>query len=145
MEFEVRRAGAEDAAIIHAITRKSYAEYLGVLNPPQKAQSETVEDVAQAIALGGAGILFADGLAVGSVRFARVGEDVLIERLAVLPEPRRQGAAKALLAFAEAQDRAAGARMARLGVRLRLAGNVLLYRSQGYQRRRKTSSLRARI
>lgn len=101
---EVARAVEADAEVIASLVRggfQSEAERYGVEIPPMR---EAAADVLAAFAQGDV-VLFArfDGELVGTVR-GHLQEDgsVLVRRLAVLPDARRKGIARALMAVLEA-------------------------------------------
>ena len=127
MGLDLRPATPDDVPCIHSITQEAYREYLGVLEPPSGAHSESESDVRQALMDGGAVLATLDGSPAGSVRFQPEEGSFYVGRLAVLPGRRRSGIGSALLNFVEAEARKAGAQRLRLRVRLSLADNVRLH------------------
>jgi ribosomal-protein-alanine N-acetyltransferase len=82
-------------------------------------------------------VLLATGGAAGEVRgFAvvwLVHDELHVLNVAVAPEARRHGVARAILDQVEAQGRAQGARVSMLEVRRGNAPAIALYRSLGYR------------
>ena len=82
-------------------------------------------------------VLLAEGGAKGTVQgFAvvwLVHDELHVLNVAVAPEARRQGVARAILDRVEAQGREQGARVAMLEVRRGNAPAIALYRSLGYR------------
>lgn len=126
-------ARIEDALLVHCVMRAAFAEYAGVLNPPSGAQSETVEDVAAAMAGGGAVVARLDGEAVGCARYLRKDDRLHVERVSVLPAYRGRGIAAQMMQFIENQAPSMGYSLLKVGVRQSLPQNVALYRKHGYR------------
>jgi ribosomal protein S18 acetylase RimI-like enzyme len=113
--------------------RAAFAEYAGVLAQPSGALSETLEDVRDAMASGGAALAYVDETPVGSARFLPDGDGIYVGRVAVLPSYRRQGVASALMRFLEEHAQRSAKIYVRIGVRESLPSNVALYQSLGYE------------
>ncbi len=133
MPITLRPATVDDALTIYDITRQSFAEYRGRLDPPSGAERETLEDVLLSLRHGAAVLAALDGEVAGCVRYRPEDGGFYVARLAVQPAMRRQGIGSALLACVEAEARAAGAPRLRLRVRLSLPENVRLYTRFGYR------------
>jgi ribosomal protein S18 acetylase RimI-like enzyme len=121
--------------VVRAIMRAAFAEYEAVLDVPSSALSETVEDVAAHMQLGGAVLAELAGVVgpVASGRFERRDGYVYIGRLAVLPAQRGRGIGAALVGFIEALAEAEGLPEARLCVRQSLPRNLEFYQRLGYK------------
>lgn len=134
-EVAVRIALAEpvEARIVHSLMLAAFGEYVGVLDVPSSALSETVADCAAAMARGGALLAWHDSQPIGSARFQLREDYAYFERISVLPEWRGRGIASQLLSEMERLGREAGYREGRLGVRLALPRNLALYTRLGYE------------
>jgi ribosomal protein S18 acetylase RimI-like enzyme len=113
--------------------RQAFAEYAGVLPVESGAHAESLEDVEQAMAAGGAVLAFVDDLPVGSARFTSEDADLYVGRVAVLPSHRRRGVASAIMRFLEGVAAGRGLAAIRIGVRDSLPSNVGLYQALGYE------------
>lgn len=133
MSVSVRLATPEDAELMHDVTQRAFAEYLGVLRVPSSAHAETVADVRRALVACGGALAWVAGACVGSARFALEPEVLYVGRVAVLPEFRRRGIASRLMRFIEAHAPSLGRDAVSLKARGALPSNVELYRSLGYE------------
>ena len=116
----IRLAGPDDVKVVRAMALVAFAETRETATP-SAALSETVDDVRSAMARGGAALAEAEGLPLGSVRFAaETSARVLrFERLAVLPAARRHGIGSEFLAWLQTHARQLGMDELRTGVRMR--------------------------
>jgi ribosomal protein S18 acetylase RimI-like enzyme len=128
----VTLAQPAQADLVHRVMQAAFAEYAAVLQPPSGAHRETVEDVAQVMAAGGAVLAWCGEEPVGSARFALLPDHVHVDRVAVLPSHRRRGVATAMMRFIEELAPRLGRSELRLGVRRSLPGNLALYQRLGY-------------
>jgi GNAT superfamily N-acetyltransferase len=135
LAISLREATPDDAPLVHRLMLAAYEEYRDTLVPASGAFEESVEDVRQAIADGGAVIVRLDGEPVGCGRFEFAPDRSFIEvgRLSVLPAYRGRGLATRMLAWFEARAAALGIPEVRLGVRLALPRNIALYERAGYE------------
>jgi GNAT superfamily N-acetyltransferase len=101
-EFAIRFADVSDAALVREIALEAFGEYADTLVPPPGILRESVEDVAESIAAGGAILAFDRTNAVGSARFRPESTYLYIGRVAVRPPHRRLGIAGQMMAFLEA-------------------------------------------
>lgn len=131
-ELLVRIATAGEAQLVRELMLTGFAQFQDLLDPPSSAFWETDEDVAAAIERGGAAIAWLGETPVGSVRFEPEESWLYIGRLAVVPEARRRGVARALVLAAEAQASRFGVTEAQLSMREVLPGNRALFESLGY-------------
>jgi GNAT superfamily N-acetyltransferase len=122
-------AGAPDAlATIHA----AFAAQSVQTDPPSAALRETAASIAAEIAAGGgAGIPAPSGFAA-VVLWREKDGGLYFGRLAVRPEWRRRGLARALIAAAEAEARHRALPRLHLGTRLVLADNRALFAACGF-------------
>ena len=109
-----------------------FEDLRGVLDPASGAHTETVTDVEQVMAQGGAVLAWHGEQPIGSARFIVHDDYVYVGRVAVLPTHRRQGVASAIMLFLEDVARAAGRSKIQLSVRGSLPSNLRLYESLGY-------------
>ncbi len=128
----VRLVTASEAPLVRALMLRGFEHFRDALDPPSSAFLETNDDVAAAIDRGGAAVAWLGELPVGSVRFEPEGSWLYIGRLAVVPEARRRGVARALMLAAEAQAPRFGIREAQLSMREALPGNRALFEKLGY-------------
>lgn len=129
----IRLATIAEAPLVRELMRAAFAEYAGVLEVPSGALSETVEDVVEHMALGGAVLAFDGEAAVGSGRFERLEGCIYIGRLSVHPADRGKGIGGAMMDFLENVGRSEGFAEAILGVRTAIPRNVDMYLRRGYE------------
>lgn len=118
---------------MYAIMQAAFEEYRGQLAVASSALDESVADVAEVMARGGAVLALLGDEPVGSARFVVETDEVYVGRVAVLPRYRRQGIASAIMRFIEAHLSELGRTSIRLAVRDSLPSNVGLYRGLGYE------------
>ena len=124
--------GPEQAELVRELMRAAFAEYDAVLTVPSSAMWESVEDVSEHIALGGAVLARLGSEPVGSGRYELREDHVYIGRLSVLPSHRGHGIAAAMMLAMEERGRRAAKPEARISVRVLLARNIELYERLGY-------------
>ncbi len=103
------------------------------LDPPSGVLKETLDDLSAR--LGRETFLVATaagGGIVGSVFYARKGDERYLTRMAVLPAWRGCGVGRALLAAAEGEARRGGKERLALRVRQNLPGNRLYFERRGF-------------
>ncbi len=131
--IQIRQAQAGDVSLLASILHAAFAEYEGRLDPPSGAHHESEETLLEKLQEGGAFLAFRAGEAVGCVYFAVHEEYVYLGRLSVLPEQRKQGAARALIERVEQQARELGKPRVQLGTRLALIHLLEYYTRLGYR------------
>ena len=128
----VREYRADEIPDILRVIRAAFAEYRGLLDPPSSAEHKTLAIVEQELARAAALVAEQDQRVVGCVFYRPHGEGVYLDRLAVLPEHRRQGIGRQLMAGVEQRAIEAGYGNVSLSVRLALTELQAYYRRQGY-------------
>jgi GNAT superfamily N-acetyltransferase len=128
-EIRIRRATAEDAAAIRALTRAAYAKWVAVIG---REPIPMAADYDEAVREHRIDLLFEDGELAALVEIIDRGDHLLIENLAVAPHAQRRGLGKRLLAHAEALAAELSRPLLRLYTNPRFAGNVDLYARAGF-------------
>jgi len=131
--LRITRGGVEQAAMIHRIMLESFAEYIGVLDPPSGSTSETLEEVERVLRHGGAVIAWESDIPIGAGRFITYTEHLYVGRLAVLPPFRGRGIGSAIMEYMEGIARELGLPAVGVSVRKSLPRNLSLYRRLGYE------------
>ncbi len=122
-----------DAAAILPVIHAAFAAQSVATDPPSAALRERAESLAAQIAAGGGFGVREGGRWLAALLWAEEDTDALhFGRLAVLPEARRRGFARALVTAVEAEAARCGKARVTLGVRLVLADNRRLFASCGY-------------
>ncbi len=122
----------DDARAAVALIRLAFSVQTVQTDPPSAALRETVETIAAAIADGGGAGFWRDGELVGVVLWAEQEGGLYFGRLAVRPDSRGQGIARALIAAAETEARQRRLPRVHLSTRLALTDNRVLFASCGY-------------
>lgn len=122
-----------DAPAILPVIQAAFRAQSVPTDPPSGALRETADSIAAQIATGGGAGIEEAGRWIAAVLWEEEGEDALhLGRLAVLPEHRRRGLARALVAATEAEARRRGRLRLTLGVRLVLEDNRRLFAACGF-------------
>lgn len=131
---EIREATEDDADTIHSLMLAAFEEYRAAV-PPSSALDETVESVRESLAEGNeqAAIVYEDDKPAAMVRYRFEGDDIYFFRLSVLPEKRRRGYAKKLIAWIEHRGISVGKNTSRCKVRQSVKNNLTLYQDRGYE------------
>jgi ribosomal protein S18 acetylase RimI-like enzyme len=121
----VRRARAEDAATLRAITREAYAKWVA----PMGREPAPMEDDFEARAANGhAWLLGEDALCI----LEEKPDGLVLENVAVRPSAQGQGLGRQLILFAEKEARSRGHAVLRLYTDARMEANIALYESLGF-------------
>jgi len=137
--IETRAAMPADAEALAALIRLAFATQSVATDPLPSALTESAASVARHLAETGGGIVVPDGiaadgregLAAGLLWQEKAGA-LYIGRLAVHPDRRGRGLARALIAAAEAVARTRGLERLTLSTRLVLADNRRLFAACGF-------------
>lgn len=130
--IDCRMASASDAALIHQLMIRAFAEYQNSY-APSSALQETVASIRDAMEEGEQVIIaFDETLPVGMVRFILRSDAVYFYRLSVVPEKQGHGIAKIILNNLEEFARENGKNKAVCRVRKNVKRNIRLYQSVGF-------------
>jgi ribosomal protein S18 acetylase RimI-like enzyme len=133
----LRRAAAEDAAAVRALTRAAYAKWVPLLGREPKPMQADYERAVREHRIDLA--LLADELA-GLIETIEQPDHLLIENVAVAPAFQGKGIGRRLMAHAEQLAAELGRTELRLYTNARFAENVALYRRLGYRIDREEAS-----
>lgn len=123
--------GAEAATDVHELTFLAYSAY-AALDPPSGALSEGVDQIAAELDAHG-GILARDaGIVVGSLRLERSDDRLHLRRVAVHPDRRGEGIARAMVDRCVDDARGTGAARLTVGVRDQLPANRRVWEKLGF-------------
>jgi predicted N-acetyltransferase YhbS len=132
-DITLRTATVADIPAIVAIIHAAFQEYAGAIDPPSGAHNESAEKIRAKMTTDQALLALLEGRAVGCVLYRNQGDYMYFGRLAVLPEYRGRGIARALNADVEARAGDLGLPRVRLGVRVALPHLRVRYESLGYR------------
>jgi GNAT superfamily N-acetyltransferase len=132
MEPVLRPLCRSDAPAAAALIRAVFAAQPVVLDPPPSALGVTADTLAAHLSRAGGAVAESNDRIVGVVLWEPADGALQVSRLAVDPEARRRGTARALLAAAEQAARQHGFARLRLGTRLALAGNRQVFAGCGF-------------
>lgn len=126
-------AAEADTQQVLALILDAFEEYRAVLNPPSGAHRETAETIRKKIIEGGGFIAYVSDQAAGCVLYEPEADALYLGRLAVLPDYRKQGVARALIEAVEKRARELNLPKVTLGVRVQLPGNRAFFERLGFQ------------
>lgn len=129
----LREAVDRDAPALVRLMHAAFAEYLGRLDPPSAAHTESIESVRKRLNEGSAVLALVNDQPAGFAFYQPQDTHLYFSRLSVVPEWRRQGVGRALIDYVEAQARQRGFQGVRLGVRVQLPELQARYERLGYQ------------
>lgn len=127
----VRRAGPEDAPVVHELTKAAFAGQES-LTPPSGAVAETEDTVREHLAAHDGALAYAGDEPVGALRMVVQEGYLHVRRVAVDPEHQGRGVCSALMRWAEDAARAEGVAELHVGVRDQLPANRAIYEHLGY-------------
>lgn len=125
----MRRARADEATAIAALTERAYAGYVPILG---RRPAPMDDDFAARIASGEAFVLERGGAVVALAILEDAPDHLWIESLAVEPFQHGAGIGRALLAFAEEEARRRGYGELRLLTNERMERNLAIYARAGF-------------
>ncbi len=126
----LRRAAAEDAAAVRALTRAPYAKWVPLIGREPKPMQA---DYDHAVVAHRVDLALLDGALAGLIETIDQSGHLLIENVAVAPAFQGRGLGRRLMAHAEQLARELGRAEIRLYTNARFAENVALYRRLGYR------------
>jgi tRNA threonylcarbamoyladenosine biosynthesis protein TsaE len=129
--LDVRAAGPDDAADVLRLIHTTFGDR-PPLDPPSSALEETLESVAEVLAVHGGLVAAVDGRPVGSLLFAPAGRLLGLRRVGVLAEARHHGVAHWLADDAAATAAARGYAGLVLEARAELPDTVRFWARNGY-------------
>jgi predicted N-acetyltransferase YhbS len=132
MQPVLRPLRRSDAPAAAALIRAAFAAPPVVLDPPPSALGITADRLTAHLSRSGGAVAESDGRIIGVVLWEAGDGALQVSRLAVDPQARRQGIARALLAAAEGAAQRQALPRLRLGTRLALVGNRRLFADCGY-------------
>lgn len=124
-----RRAAAEDAATVAAITNAAYAKWVPVIGRKPKPM---VADHTAAIRDHIVELTSLNGKVVGLIELVLAADHLLLENIAIDPAAQSQGIGRRLMQRVEERATEMGYRMVRLYTNQAFATNLDFYRRLGY-------------
>jgi len=126
----LRRAAAEDAAAVRALTRAAYAKWVPLIGREPKPMQADYE---RAVVAHRVDLALLDGELAGLIETIDQPDHLLIENVAVTPAFRGRGLGRHLMAHADRLAQELGRAELRLYTNARFTENVALYRRLGYR------------
>jgi len=126
----LRRAAAEDAAAVRALTRAAYAKWVPLIGREPKPMQA---DYAHAVVAHRVDLALLDGVLAGLIETIDRPDHLLVENVAVAPAFQGRGLGRRLMAHADHLARELGRAEIRLYTNARFTENVALYRRLGYR------------
>jgi predicted N-acetyltransferase YhbS len=130
--YRIRALTAADAPVAVALIRAAFSRQSVQTDPPSSALRETKRSVATHLARDGGACAEIGEEMLGLILWAQKEGGLYLGRLAVRPESRREGLARALVAEAETEARRRGLPRLHLSTRLVLADNRRLFAACGF-------------
>jgi ribosomal protein S18 acetylase RimI-like enzyme len=125
----IRAAGPDDRAAIEAIVAAAYSVYVPRMG---RKPGPMLDDYGALIGRGLVHVFAQDRMVDGVLVLIPEAAAMLLDNVAVRPAAQGRGVGRALLAFAEAQARAAGYAAIRLYTHETMVENIALYRRIGF-------------
>jgi len=125
-EFEFRRMQVRDLPEVMEIERLSFSHPWHETTFQGELQNSPISFPVVAVRI-------SDGRVMGYIIYWKIQDDIQINNIAVHPEARRQGLGEALLRYALAHIKAAGAAFVSLEVRVTNAAARCLYEKLGFE------------
>lgn len=132
MNFHLRDATDDDITNIANVIALAFEEHRGKLEPPSSSLNKSPESVRQELQSAKAIVAIKDSKIIGCVFHALKDNYIYLAHLAVLPEYRGVGIAKALMLEVEKKALEQNQSTIRLNVRLALEKTRIFYERMGY-------------
>jgi ribosomal protein S18 acetylase RimI-like enzyme len=132
IDFYSRDATEDDIPALANVIACAFEEHRGKLEPPSSSLNKTPEAVAQELQTARAVVACSNDETVGCVFYTLREGYVYLAHLAVLPQYRGLGIAKALMQSVEGKALEQGCKRIRLSVRLALEKTRAFYERLGY-------------
>ena len=129
----LREATDVDIPELVRVIRAGFEQYRGQLDPPSGAHAETVDSIRGKFKKTKTVVAIADQQIVGCVFYELEHDYIYLARLAVLPNYRRHGIGRKLVAWVEWQARKLAYPRVRLAVRVVLKDNQSYFQDLGYK------------
>jgi ribosomal protein S18 acetylase RimI-like enzyme len=129
-DFQIKRAGSQDAQAVRQLVREAYAKWVPVIGRepmPMKA------DYDRAVQEHEIDLLYVDGSLVALIEIITKPDHLFIENLAVAPEHQGRGLGRHLLSHAEQKARDAKLPKLCLLTSQAFEANIRLYESVGFR------------
>jgi ribosomal protein S18 acetylase RimI-like enzyme len=131
--FRLRDYGIEDIPKILRIIKTAFAEQQGKVDPPSSAESKTIEIVEDELKTANALVIEVDLNVIACVFYHVKTNEIYIDRLAVLPEFRKQGLGNILMEEIERRSINLAIETLSLSVRIELNQQQDYYRKMGFE------------
>ena len=96
-DLVIRDYDPKDIERILTVIKRSFAEQKGLVDPPSSAERKTIEIVEDELKRANALVFESEGSVVGCVFYQSKNDSIYFDRLAVLPEFRRNGIGTSLI------------------------------------------------
>jgi ribosomal protein S18 acetylase RimI-like enzyme len=130
--FDLRPATHTDIPEIAKVIAAAFEEHRDKLDPPSSSLDKSVESVSQELQTAKAIVAIVENKIVGCAFYSAKEDFVYLAHLAVLPDYRNLGIAKALMQAVEEKTRELKLSKIRLSVRLVLEKTRAFYEKLGY-------------
>ncbi len=131
--ISLREATEVDIPELVRVIRAGFEQYRGQLDPPSGAHAETIDTLRGKFRKMKAVVAIADQQIVGCVLYELEHDYIYLGRLAVVPDYRRLGIGRKLVAWVESQARKLAYPRVRLAVRIVLKDNQSYFQNLGYR------------
>lgn len=133
ISFQLREHRKEDIPRILYVIKTAFAEQRGKVNPPSSAERKTIGIVEQELQKAKALVVEIKNEIIACVFYQPKGNSIYVDRLAVLPEFRKQGIGKMLMCEVEKLATELGFTKLSLSVRIELTDQQKYYSKMGYK------------
>jgi N-acetylglutamate synthase-like GNAT family acetyltransferase len=131
--FQLRDYRKEDISRILYVIKTAFAEQRGKVEPPSSAERKTVEIIEAELQTANALVIESKNEVIACVFYQPKGDSIYVDRLAVLPEFRKQGIGEMLMFKVEKLAIELGFKKLSLSVRIELKDQQEYYSKMGYK------------